>query len=229
MTKPRVLIIEDQQEVRDLIKIYLEDDYEVEVASDGVDGLKKFREQHPSLVILDIMLPKLNGWEVCKAIRQESNTPIIMLTAKGEEVDRVLGLELGADDYVTKPFSPRELLARVRAILRRAITQPSENTKDLSFPKLWLSFTSFQVKAGEHLVPLTVKEFELLWQLASNPGRVYTREQLLELVWGYEYHGDVRNVDAHVKRIRRKLEIEPGVADYLATVWGVGYKFEVPS
>ncbi len=227
MTKPRVLVVEDQQEVRDLIKIYLEDDYEVEMAVDGEEGLKKFKDQHPGLIILDIMLPKINGWEVCKTIRQESNIPIIMLTAKGEEVDRVLGLDLGADDYVTKPFSPRELLARVRAILRRTIPHPTENAKELYFPKLWLSFTSFQVKAGEHLIPLTAKEFELFWQLASNPGRVFTREQLLEMVWGYDYYGDVRNVDAHIKRIRRKMEVELGVADYLTTVWGVGYKFEV--
>lgn len=229
MSRAKILVIDDQEEVRDIVSLYFEDEFTVLTAQDGISGLEKVRHHQPDLIILDLMLPGMNGWEVCKTLRKETNIPIIMLTAKGEEIDRIVGLELGADDYVTKPFSPRELLARAKAIMRRAQNQPAiaKNREELIFPSLIISHPTYQVKVNDQIVSLTAKEFELLWFLASNPGRVYSREQLLEKIWGYDYFGDTRNVDAHIKRLRKKLEIDPLVANYIVTVWGIGYKFEV--
>lgn len=226
-----ILVIDDQEEVRDIVSLYFEDEFVVITAEDGISGIEKVGLYQPDLIILDLMLPGMNGWEVCKTLRKETNIPIIMLTAKGEEIDRILGLELGADDYVTKPFSPRELLARAKAVMRRAKvnTETTKIKEELRFPSLIISHPTYQAKVNDQIISLTAKEFELLWYLASNPGRVYSREQLLENIWGYDYFGDTRNVDAHIKRIRKKLEVDPLVANYIVTVWGVGYKFEVTS
>ncbi len=221
-----VLVVDDDEHICEVLRLSLESEkFRVEISLDGAEALAKFQALHPELVILDVMLPKLNGWEVCREIRKTSNTPILMLTAKGEELDRVLGLELGADDYVLKPFSPRELIARVRAILRR--TTPvlaSQNT--LRFAGLTVDMQGHEVRVGQDIVPLTPKEFELLSYLAQNPGRVFTRDQLLSNVWGYEYLGDARTVDEHIKRLRQKVESRSNQR-YIKTVWGLGYKFEV--
>ena len=185
-----------------------------------------FQSKAPELVLLDIMLPKMDGWQVCREIRKTSNTPIIMLTAKGETFDKVLGLELGADDYVTKPFDAKEVMARVKAVLRRSDTKESNAEKEIVFPNLTINLSNYELKINGNIVEVPPKELELLYFLASNPNRVFTREQLLEEVWGFDYFGDSRTVDVHIKRLREKLE---GVeANWqLKTVWGVGYKFEV--
>ncbi len=221
-----VLVVDDDQHICEVLRLSLESEkFRVELAYDGAAALTKFQALNPELVILDVMLPKLNGWEVCREIRKTSATPILMLTAKGEELDRVLGLELGADDYVLKPFSPRELIARVRAILRRTAPAPSGQNV-LRFAELTVDMQGHEVKVGQETVPLTPKEFELLSYLAQNPGRVFTRDQLLSNVWGYEYLGDARTVDEHIKRLRQKVESR-GNQRYIKTVWGLGYKFEV--
>lgn len=188
--------------------------------------MRLFEEQQPELVILDIMLPKKDGWQVCKEIRKKSDTPIIMLTAKSDTFDKVLGLELGADDYMTKPFEAKELLARVKAVLRRTESQEQNTEKEVSFKNLSINISNYELKINDRQVDAPPKEIELLYFLASNPNRVYTREQLLEEVWGFDYFGDSRTVDVHIKRLREKLE---GVeANWqLKTVWGVGYKFEL--
>lgn len=223
--KEAVLVVDDDQYICELVKMYLEDDFEVSVIHEGGKVLDKISEINPVLVMLDVMLPGKNGWEVCKELRQTSNIPIIMLTAKGEEIDRILGLELGADDYITKPFSPREMLARVKAVLRR--TRPTEHKENvLRFPGISIDFDTLQVKVNNIPVILTSKEFEVLWLLASNAGKVFSRERLLDLVWGFDFLGDTRAVDSQIKRLRKKLESVPGAHTYVHTVWGVGYKFE---
>ncbi len=223
----KILIVDDEELVHDLIRLYLEKEgYSVEEAWDGIEALAKTRAISPDLIILDIMLPKMDGWAVCREIRKTMITPIIMLTAKGEEFDRVLGLELGADDYVCKPFSPIELLARIKAVLRRSALTSSSDSKILSYPGMILDYNSHRVEVDSREVALAPKEFDLLWFLASNPGRLYSREQLLKNVWDYEYLGDPRTVDTHVKRLREKLE-SAGKKRYIRTVWGLGYKFEV--
>jgi DNA-binding response OmpR family regulator len=229
VTKQKVMIIDDEENVCELVSLYFgKAGYEVSCAADGSEGLEKLREQRPDIVILDLMLPGMDGVDVCKEIRKNSNVPLIMLTARVDEVDRVLGLEIGADDYVTKPFSPRELLARVKAVLRRAAYAPSPDEQQiLKMPGLSISRISREVIVGEQRVDLTPKEFDLLWYLASNRNRVFTREQLLEHVWAYqEFYGDERTVDQHIKRLRRKIE-NNGSACRITTIWGVGYKFEV--
>ena len=223
-----VLIVEDDPNIRELLQLYLEKDgYAVTVASDGGQGLDKFRAIKPNLVLLDIMMPVMDGWAVCKAIRAESTTPVIMLTAKGETDDKVMGLKTGADDYITKPFEMKELLARVEAVLRRT-DRNVENvkTRRLVFDKLIIDMDAFELTVDGKKVDTPPKEMELLFYLASSPNRVYTRNQLLDEVWGFDYFGDSRTVDVHVKRLREKLE---GVSQHwsLETVWGVGYKFEV--
>lgn len=201
----RILVVDDDEKIREILRIYLErEGYEVEEAADGEGAILAAERAKPDLVILDLMLPQLDGWEVCRRLRTKSQVPIIMLTARGEEFDRVLGLELGADDYVSKPFSPRELVARVRAVLRRTEKGPSQ-VEALRFPGLEIDRSSRRVFCHDEEVALTPKEFELLWFLASNPERVFTREQLLDRVWGYEYLGDTRTVDTHIKRLREKL------------------------
>ena len=223
-----VLVVEDDNNIRDLLQMYLEKEgYAVTTAADGGQGLSKFRTIGPDLVLLDVMMPVMDGWSVCKAIREESQTPIIMLTAKSETDDKVTGLRSGADDYITKPFEMREVLARIEAVLRRTDrTAAPEKTRRLVFPKLIIDMDAFELTVDGKKVDTPPKEMELLFYLASSPNRVYTRNQLLDEVWGFDYFGDSRTVDVHVKRLREKLE---GVSEAwnLKTVWGVGYKFEV--
>ena len=223
----KVLIIEDDNNIADLLRLYLEkENYEVAIASDGGKGVETFRRFQPDLVLLDLMLPVLDGWGVCRAIRAESKTPIIMLTAKSETEDKITGLKQGADDYITKPFEMRELLARIEAVLRRSGNVPEKNSRRLVFDKLIIDMDSFELTVDGKKIPTPPKEMELLYHLASTPNRVYQRNKLLDEVWGFDYFGDTRTVDVHVKRLREKLE---GVSDQwsLKTVWGVGYKFEV--
>jgi DNA-binding response OmpR family regulator len=223
-----VLIVEDDPNIRELLQMYLEKDgYAVTLANDGGQGLDKFRAIKPDLVLLDVMMPVMDGWAVCKAIRAEGNTPVIMLTAKGETDDKVQGLKAGADDYVTKPFEMKELLARIEAVLRRSDRGSEEKTaRRLVFDKLTIDMDAFELTVKGKKIDTPPKEMELLFYLASSPNRVYTRNQLLDEVWGFDYFGDSRTVDVHVKRLREKLE---GVSTKwsLKTVWGVGYKFEV--
>lgn len=224
-----ILIVDDEPKMRELVKLYLEKEgYKVSEAGDGEEAMNSLRNKQFDLVILDLMMPKIDGLTVCKEIRKTLDIPVVMLTAKGEEIDRVLGFELGADDYVVKPFSPRELLARVKALLRRAGTrQVSVTGNVLSFPGLVINVDAREVEIANTKVSLTPKEFELLLFLAKNPGRVFTREQLLEHVWGYDFFGDLRTVDTHIKKLREKISRIGGPMDFIATVWGVGYKFEV--
>ncbi len=223
-----VLVVEDDRNIGELLQLYLEKEgYAVTIATDGGQGLQKFRAIHPDLVLLDVMMPVMDGWAVCRAIRAESQTPIIMLTAKSETEDKITGLRTGADDYITKPFEMRELLARIEAVLRR--TNPAGEqvkAKRLIFDRLIIDMDAFELTVNGKKVDTPPKEMELLYYLASSPNRVYTRNQLLDEVWGFDYFGDSRTVDVHVKRLREKLE---GVSDSwnLKTVWGVGYKFEV--
>jgi DNA-binding response OmpR family regulator len=227
--KPIILVIDDEENVCELIKLYFEKSgLEVISSGDGVEGIEMIKTNHPDLLILDLMLPGMDGLEVCKEIRRTNSIPIIMLSARVDEVDRVLGLEMGADDYVTKPFSPRELLARVKAVLRRASFSPgSEDQQMLVMSGLQVSRVSREVLIYDQKIDLTPKEFDLLWYLASNRNKVFTREQLLENVWAYqEFFGDERTVDQHIKRLRRKIEIQGGPCR-VTTIWGVGYKFEI--
>ena len=223
-----VLIVEDDHNIAELLQMYLEKEgYTVTVASDGGQGLAKFRAIGPDLVLLDVMMPVMDGWAVCKAIRAESQVPVIMLTAKGETDDKVAGLRNGADDYVTKPFEMKEVLARIEAVLRRASGITAEKkVRKLVFDKLSIDMDAFELIVDGKKVDTPPKEMELLFYLASSPNRVYTRNQLLDEVWGFDYFGDSRTVDVHVKRLREKLE---GVSEQwsVKTVWGVGYKFEV--
>ncbi len=223
-----VLVVEDDKNICELLKMYLEKEgYAVTLAADGGEGLNKFHTIKPDLVLLDVMMPVMNGWDVCKAIRAESRTPIIMLTAKSETDDKVAGLKSGADDYITKPFEMKELLARMEAVLRRTDCVGIESTaRRLVFDNLAIDMDAFELVINGNKVDAPPKEMELLFYLASTPNRVYTRNQLLDEVWGFDYFGDSRTVDVHVKRLREKLE---GVSDKwsLKTVWGVGYKFEV--
>ncbi len=223
-----VLIVEDDRNIQELLQMYLEKEgYAVTVAGDGGQGLQKFRAIKPDIVLLDVMMPVMDGWAVCRAIRSESQTPIIMLTAKGETEDKITGLKNGADDYVTKPFEMRELLARIEAVLRRTDRgQEQPKARKLVFDRLIIDMDAFELTVNGKKVDTPPKEMELLYYLASSPNRVYTRNQLLDEVWGFDYFGDSRTVDVHVKRLREKLE---GVSESwtLKTVWGVGYKFEV--
>ncbi len=223
-----VLIVEDDRNICELLQLYLEKEgYAVTTAYDGGQGLTKFRSIKPDLVLLDVMMPVMDGWAVCRAIRAESATPIIMLTAKGETDDKVTGLRAGADDYITKPFEMKEVLARIEAVLRRSAGAASEKKpRRLVFDKLTIDMEAFELTVDGKKVDTPPKEMELLFYLASSPNRVYTRNQLLDEVWGFDYFGDSRTVDVHVKRLREKLE---GISESwgLKTVWGVGYKFEV--
>lgn len=225
----KILVVDDDLNICELLKLYLENDgYVVFTANDGQEAVDMFQNKTPDLVLLDIMLPKKDGWQVCREIRKTSSAPIIMLTAKGETFDKVLGLELGADDYVVKPFDAKEVMARVKAVLRRT-TGDSESTeaekKVVIYDNLEINIQNYEMKVKGVPVDTPPKELELIYHFASNPNRVYTRDQLLDEVWGFDYYGDSRTVDVHVKRLREKLE---GVSDKwcLKTVWGVGYKFE---
>ncbi|MCD8354590.1 MAG: response regulator transcription factor [Clostridiales bacterium] len=222
----KVLIVEDDSNIAQLLQLYLEKEgFETQVADDGSKGLNLFHESNPDLVLLDIMLPGLDGWTVCKKIRETSKVPIIMMTAKGETVDKVNGLEMGADDYIVKPFEMKEVLARIHAVLRRYGSKETAEKK-LTFDKLVINMDSYELLVDGKRVDTPPKEMELLFHLASSPNRVFTRNQLLDEVWGFDYFGDSRTVDVHIKRLREKLE---GVSPKwgLKTVWGVGYKFEL--
>ena len=225
--KQTILVVDDDPNIAQLVKLYLEKEgYEVNVETRGDDAVAAFQKNPPNLMLLDIMLPGMDGWQVCRAIRQTSNIPIIMLSAKDETFDKVLGLELGADDYITKPFEGKELAARVKAVLRRA--GPSETEKDiLSFPGLSISLEKYEVYYQGKLLDMPPKELEVLYFLASHQNRVFTREQLLEQVWGFDFFGDSRTVDVHIKRLREKLQDSETLVWQIRTVWGVGYKFEV--
>ena len=229
MPMGKILVADDDKNICELIRLYLEKEgYAVVMAHDGEAAVEQFSAENPDLVLLDIMMPKLDGWQVCREIRKKSNTPIIMITAKGETFDKVLGLELGADDYVVKPFDTKEIVARIKAVLRRSspVGTAEGEVKEVSYDKLTVNMTRYELKVDGKVVDAPPKELELLFHLASHPNRVFTRDQLLDEVWGFEYYGDSRTVDVHIKRLREKLE---GVSDQwsLKTVWGVGYKFEV--
>ena len=222
-----ILIVEDDFNIADLLRLYLEKDgYTVHMAPDGGKGVELFRQVKPDLVLLDLMLPVLDGWGVLRSIRAESDCPVIMLTAKGETADKVSGLKMGADDYITKPFEAKEVLARIEAVLRRSGVEVEQKSHRLTFDKLVIDMDAFELTVDGKKIDTPPKEMELLYHLASAPNRVYTRNQLLDEVWGVDYFGDSRTVDVHIKRLREKLE---GVSDQwcLKTVWGVGYKFEV--
>ena len=222
-----ILLIEDDRNISELLQLYLEKEgYAVITAPDGRQGLDQFRSAAPDLILLDVMMPVMNGWDTCRAIRAESQVPIIMLTAKSETDDKVMGLKAGADDYITKPFEMKEVLARIEAILRRAGTARAASANRIVFDRLVIDMDAFELIVDGKKVDAPPKEMELLHYLASTPNRVYTRNQLLDEVWGFDYFGDSRTVDVHIKRLREKLE---GVSTKwsLKTVWGVGYKFEV--
>ena len=221
-----VLLVEDEVTLAMIIKDTLEESgFTIHTAGDGEEGLHLFFELRPDVLVADVMMPKMDGWQVCREIRRFSDKPIIMLTAKGETFDKVLGLELGADDYVVKPFEAKEVIARVKAVLRRTANSNTEQVKEVRYDKLIINLTNYELRVDGKQVDTPPKELELIYHLASNPNRVFTRDQLLDEVWGFDYYGDSRTVDVHVKRLREKLE---GISDKwaLKTVWGVGYKFE---
>ena len=223
----KALVVEDDNNIAELLRLYLgKDGFEVSIANDGGKAVGMFESIEPDIVLLDIMLPVMDGWQVCSEIRRTSNVPIIMLTAKGETNDKISGLEMGADDYITKPFEVKELIARVHAVMRRTDSSESSAEHKLSFEKLTINLDSYELIVDGKKIDTPPKEMELLYHLASMPNRVFTRNQLLDEVWGFDYFGDSRTVDVHIKRLREKLE---GISDRwsLKTVWGVGYKFEV--
>jgi len=223
----KILLVDDDPNIRQLVNLYLEKEgFEVTMAARGDDALKLFKESPPNLMLLDIMLPGMDGWQVCREVRKISNIPIIMLTAKDETFDKVLGLELGADDYVAKPFDMKELVARIKAVSRRFQAADTPD-KELVFPGLTVNINQYTVKYMGRELEMPPKELELLYFLASHPSMVFTREQLLEQVWGYDFFGDSRTVDVHVKRLREKLTDGEQMGWMIKTVWGVGYKFEV--
>ncbi len=226
MQKEKILVVDDDKNICDLLRMYLDKEgYAVTMAHNGIDAVNTFNSENPDLVLLDIMLPKLDGWQVCREIRKTSETPIIMVTAKDETFDKVLGLELGADDYVTKPFDTKEIVARIKAVLRRTSAVKSGDIKEVRYDKLTINLSNYEMKVDGVAVDTPPKELELIYHLASNPDRVFTRDQLLDEVWGFDYYGDSRTVDVHIKRLRDKLK---GVSPEweLRTIWSVGYKFE---
>ncbi|MCH5191279.1 MAG: response regulator transcription factor [Oscillospiraceae bacterium] len=226
MSKEKILVVDDDKNICDLLRMYLEkNEYTVVIAYNGADAVKIFGAENPDLVLLDIMLPQLDGWQVCREIRKISETPIIMLTAKDETFDKVLGLELGADDYVTKPFDTKEVIARIKAVLRRTSAIKTEETKEVRYDGLTINLSNYEMRVNGEIIDTPPKELELIYHLASNPDRVFTRDQLLDDVWGFDYYGDSRTVDVHIKRLRDKLK---DVSDEweLRTIWSVGYKFE---
>lgn len=225
--KYKILIVDDDENICELLRLYLEKEgFETVVANDGEAAVNAALKHSPDLILLDIMLPLLDGWQVCREIRKTMETPIIMITAKGEVFDKILGLELGADDYVTKPFDTKEVVARVKAVLRRSNDKNKKQIDEVKFDKLRINLTNYELEVDGKQIDTPPKELELIYHLANNPNRVYTRDQLLDEVWGFDYYGDSRTVDVHVKRLREKLE---NISEQwsLKTVWGVGYKFEV--
>ena len=227
MADIKIMVVDDDANIGELLRLYLEKEgYDTVVMADGAAALEAFDTAKPDLILLDVMMPRLDGWQVCREIRKKSQCPIIMITAKGELFDRVLGLELGADDYVVKPFEAKEVMARIKAVLRRSGVSAEKKARTVEYENLYINMENYELRVKGVTVDAPPKEMELIYHLASNPNRVYTRDQLLDEVWGFEYYGDSRTVDVHVKRLREKLE---GVSDQwtLKTVWGVGYKFEV--
>ena len=226
MQKEKILVVDDDKNICELLRMYLEKEgYVVLMAHNGIDAVNAFNTGNPDLILLDIMLPQLDGWQVCREIRKLSEAPIIMLTAKDEVFDKFLGLELGADDYVTKPFDTKEIVARIKAVLRRTSAVKSGDIKEVHYDKLSINLTNYELKVDGVVVDTPPKELELIYHLASNPDRVFTRDQLLDDVWGFDYYGDSRTVDVHIKRLRDKLK---GVSPEweLKTIWSVGYRFE---
>ena len=228
MPKSRVLIVDDEKHICELIKTYFSDEFEVIAVHDGEHALATYRKGRFDLLVLDVMLPGTSGWDICRQVRQIDDTPIIMLTAKDDDVDKILGLELGADDYVTKPFNPRELMARAKAVLRRSNANKEGLSQFIEYPGITIDRSSRRAAVHGRELELTPKEFDLLWLFANNPDLVLSREQLVQKVWGFDYMGDTRTIDNTVKRLRRKLESVPDAPLFIHTVWGVGYRFEVP-
>ena len=227
MANEKILIVDDDKNICELLRLYLnKEGYQISLAHDGQAAVDTFEQQHPDLVLLDVMMPKMDGWEVCRRIRAAGDTPVIMLTAKGETFDKVLGLELGADDYVVKPFDAKEVVARIKAVLRRCSAGEENRDGIIRYDNLSVDMSRYELKVKDKVVDAPPKELELLSFLASHPNRVFTRDQLLDEVWGFEYYGDSRTIDVHIKRLREKLE---GASDKwrLKTVWSVGYMFEV--
>ena len=227
MTGNKIMVVDDDSNICELLRLYLEKEgFDAVIAPNGMKALEMFDNEKPDLILLDVMMPQLDGWQVCREIRKKSPCPIIMLTAKGEVFDKVLGLELGADDYVVKPFEAKEVIARVKAVLRRCGAQEQKKAKEVQYDNLYINMENYELRVRGKQIDTPPKEMELIYHLASNPNRVYTRDHLHDEVWGFEYYGDSRTVDVHIKRLREKLD---GVSDQwnLKTVWGVGYKFEV--
>ena len=227
MTDIKIMVVDDDSNICELLRLYLEKEgFTAVVMPDGERALAAFDGEQPDLILLDVMMPRVDGWQVCREIRKKSSCPIIMLTAKGEVFDRVLGLELGADDYVVKPFETKEVIARIKAVLRRSGVSQEKKIRQVEYENLYINMENYELRVCGKVIDTPPKEMELIYHLASNPNRVYTRDQLLDEVWGFEYYGDSRTVDVHVKRLREKLD---GVSEQwnLKTVWGVGYKFEV--
>ena len=227
MSGNKIMVVDDDSNICELLRLYLEKEgFDAVIAPNGMKALEMFDSEKPDLILLDVMMLQLDGWQVCREIRKKSQCPIIMLTAKGEVFDKVLGLELGADDYVVKPFEAKEVIARVKAVLRRCGAQEQKKSKVVQYDNLYINMENYELRVRGKQIDTPPKEMELIYHLASNPNRVYTRDQLLDEVWGFEYYGDSRTVDVHIKRLREKLD---GVSDQwnLKTVWGVGYKFEV--
>ena len=227
MADIKIMVVDDDVNIGELLRLYLEKEgYDAVVMPDGAAAVEAFDTVKPDLMLLDVMMPRMDGWQVCREIRKKSQCPIIMITAKGELFDRVLGLELGADDYVVKPFEAKEVMARIKAVLRRCGVSAEKKARVVEYDNLYINMENYELRVGGKVIDAPPKEMELIYHLAGNPNRVYTRDQLLDEVWGFEYYGDSRTVDVHVKRLREKLE---GVSEQwsLKTVWGVGYKFEV--
>lgn len=226
----KILIADDNEDITDILSNYItREGYEPIIARDGEEALHLFEQEQPVLVLLDIMMPKIDGYEVCRSIRKKNNVPIILVTARGEDFERVMGLDIGADDYIVKPFSPNEVMARVRAVLRRALEKQNnmQSDKMLSIANLIVNMDEYTTSINGNKIPLTKKEIETMWILGQNPNKVFTRDNLLDSLWGFDYFGDSRTVDSHIKRLRAKLDKEEHPLWRIKTIWGVGYKFEV--
>src|SRR5659263_207474 len=223
-----ILIADDNKQISSILEEYAKKEgFLTKVAYDGQEAINMFKIVQPDIVLLDVIMPKMDGFEVCREIRKTSNTPVIMITARGEDFEKIMGLDIGADDYIVKPFSPGEVMARVHAILRRIDIPDEEKDQVIHHPGLEINLSEYEVKIDGRIVKLTKKEIEILWLLATNPGKVFSRDSLLNNVWGYEYFGDARTVDTHIKRLRAKIDIPETFSWDIKTIWGVGYKFEV--
>lgn len=227
---PTILIADDNRQITSILEEYAKKEgHTPYVAFDGQEALDLFHKIHPEVVLLDVMMPKMDGFEVCREIRKKSNTPVIMITARGEDFERIMGLDIGADDYIVKPFSPGEVMARIRAVLRRIMREDVKSKQIFSFSNLTINLDEYIVAIDSKNVLLTKKETEILWTLATNRNRAFSRDNLLNSLWGYDYFGDTRTVDSHIKRLRAKLDEYPHESWEISTIWGVGYKFEVKS